>query len=210
MAFLIGVPAAQIDLCKAGDRFGVLSPAFINPKGLFPGSRKSRAYEEFSSSSLYHGNQVLKGSLRDYDKNAKKQKSHTIENIIQSIKALSREEDVWKGILEYFIFDCWIGNTDRHHENWGLIQYPNGQYRLAPSYDHGAALDPLSSKEKKTARINKGDSEIRRFYERGRSAINGPDERLTEEDREFSVLYLLHSRKRLIEIANTVSDMESG
>jgi hypothetical protein len=33
-------------------------------------------------------------------------------------------------------FDALIGNTDRHHENWGLIN----NERLSPLYDNGISL----------------------------------------------------------------------
>ena len=46
--------------------------------------------------------------------------------------------DVWAG---YLVFDAWIANTDRHHENWGvLIDRRDGSSRLAPSFDHGSSL----------------------------------------------------------------------
>ena len=48
------------------------------------------------------------------------------------------------GVLGFFLFDCWIGNTDRHHENWGLIRnnlYSDEEsFAITPAYDHGAAL----------------------------------------------------------------------
>lgn len=38
-------------------------------------------------------------------------------------------------------FDAWIGNADRHQENWGIIEPSGtGQPRLAPMYDPAACL----------------------------------------------------------------------
>jgi hypothetical protein len=37
----------------------------------------------------------------------------------------------------YLVFDALIGNTDRHHENWAVLE---PSHALAPSYDHGASL----------------------------------------------------------------------
>jgi hypothetical protein len=42
--------------------------------------------------------------------------------------------DCFAGLL---VLDALIANTDRHHENWGIIEETG---RLAPSYDHGASL----------------------------------------------------------------------
>jgi hypothetical protein len=42
----------------------------------------------------------------------------------------------------YLLLDAWIGNGDRHHENWGFIRRQNFQpsIYLAPTYDHASCL----------------------------------------------------------------------
>lgn len=41
----------------------------------------------------------------------------------------------------YLVFDTWIGNTDRHHENWAWILHDNQKdIFLAPTFDHAASL----------------------------------------------------------------------
>ena len=42
----------------------------------------------------------------------------------------------------YLLLDAWIGNTDRHHENWGFVRSQNFQASiyLAPTYDHASCL----------------------------------------------------------------------
>ena len=50
--------------------------------------------------------------------------------------------DVFVG---YLLLDAWIGNGDRHHENWGLISKKmipaaTETIYLAPTYDHASAL----------------------------------------------------------------------
>ena len=47
-----------------------------------------------------------------------------IEGIVSAL-------DVFVG---YLLLDAWIGNTDRHHENWGfvLVGEANERGRLAP------------------------------------------------------------------------------
>ena len=39
----------------------------------------------------------------------------------------------------YLLLDAWVGNTDRHAENWALT-VRGGETRLASSFDHGSAL----------------------------------------------------------------------
>lgn len=48
----------------------------------------------------------------------------------------------------YIVFDGWIMNVDRHHENWGMLADSND--RLAPSYDHASALGRLLNDERRT------------------------------------------------------------
>lgn len=50
-------------------------------------------------------------------------------------------------ILKIIIFDCIIGNSDRHHSNWGITPYlrktDNGNcvyLKLCPLYDNGSSL----------------------------------------------------------------------
>jgi hypothetical protein len=41
----------------------------------------------------------------------------------------------------YLGLDALIGNTDRHHENWGILIRPNAdRIPLAPSFDHASSL----------------------------------------------------------------------
>lgn len=37
-------------------------------------------------------------------------------------------------------FDAWIGNADRHQENWGVITSTTGTTRLAPMFDPASCL----------------------------------------------------------------------
>ena len=45
--------------------------------------------------------------------------------------------DLFAGFL---LFDAWIANRDRHESNWALLQDPDGDVYLSPSFDHGASL----------------------------------------------------------------------
>lgn len=48
-----------------------------------------------------------------------------------------------------FVVDAFIGNGDRHLDNWGVIEAPDRSLSPAPVYDCGSALSPLASDEKK-------------------------------------------------------------
>lgn len=44
-----------------------------------------------------------------------------------------------KWVLDVFFLDMFVGNYDRHENNWGFVRV-NGLYNLAPLYDMGASL----------------------------------------------------------------------
>lgn len=96
---------------------------------------------------LDHGNQVLAGQA-GYDP-AKKfhQSNHTLKNIFAALdRVFLRLEAVTAAkqrIAEYLVLDALIGNTDRHHENWGILtrRTPAEAVQfIAPSFDHASSL----------------------------------------------------------------------
>lgn len=52
----------------------------------------------------------------------------------------------------FLVFDAWIANTDRHGENWGILQAPDDSRTLAPAFDHGSALGSGLTDENRLAR----------------------------------------------------------
>ena len=57
--------------------------------------------------------------------------------------------DVFAGFL---VLDAWVGNQDRHEENWAVLRSLAGELSLAPSFDHGASLGFLLSEEQRAAK----------------------------------------------------------
>lgn len=82
--------------------------------------------------------------------------STSIEDVYDIVKRLpesvSRRETIQR-FWEMFVVDGYIGNPDRHLDNWGFLESPDGQIRLAPVYDCGSSLSPLSSDEEKEIRL---------------------------------------------------------
>ena len=98
---------------------------------------------------------VLATHVEDYDKTRGKQihqPQHNIRNIFCSVKALERhlgsktpvnERSLLEQLATYMILDGMIANTDRHHQNWMLIneyKYGVNNLTVAPSFDHGSSL----------------------------------------------------------------------
>ena len=59
----------------------------------------------------------------------------------------------------YLLLDAWIGNTDRHSENWGVLDKPesdptlNIARYLAPTHDHASSLGVRISDEQRQKRL---------------------------------------------------------
>ena len=97
---------------------------------------------------LSHGNEILGGQIEGYDQTQKfGQCYHTLENIFFALEHSLVNPEAAMGrqiqFAEYVVLDAIIGNTDRHHENWGIQRRRFGKVwksRLAPSFDHASSL----------------------------------------------------------------------
>jgi len=171
IAELIGLPHAIVELAKCGDRRGVLSRDFTE--------RKIRG-------TLIHGNELLTMKDPAYPREEFRRVSqHSIDNIIGALtgyrvalpKSCSAPANIKTSIdlfLGYILLDALIGNTDRHHENWGiLVDYEKHGIELAPTFDHASSLGrELSEKERERLLGGKDyNANIERYAQKARSAI---------------------------------------
>lgn len=116
---------------------------------VFQGTRGS-ATETFARDgrALFHGNQMMAGKVLGYDPAKQfRQSDHTLENILTAIeRTFTTPEGARRArmqMAEYIVLDAVIGNTDRHHENWGVTRKQVGerwQGMLAPTFDHASSL----------------------------------------------------------------------
>ncbi len=72
------------------------------------------------------------------------------------------------------MLDAWIANVDRHHENWAAL-WDGNQLRLAPTFDHGAALarNLLDSQREEHLTTKDRNRTVAAFAGRGRGAFYG-------------------------------------
>ena len=155
--------------------YGSLSRSFI-PRIDKEKFKKRNAYREFRNPDLEPGNRIIHAYLGDsYSRTGptRKNTEYTLENIRGAILKQG-PVILWEQFLEYIYFDCFVGNIDRHHENWGFITYPKTESNpveiiLAPTYDHGPALDSGSKDENKEKILAK--SQVEEFYRKGRAII---------------------------------------
>lgn len=167
IANAIGVNAAHVELAVCADQPGTLSRSFI-----------SRDRNE----SLIHGNEVLAGLVLGYDRNKRfGQSYHTLDNIQAAIAKRfdgSELQATQQCLASYLVLDALIGNTDRHHENWGLLSQPkivdnkvvDRGLRVAPTFDHASSLgrELLDDRIEQLLQEPQG---VVRYARKGRGAI---------------------------------------
>lgn len=162
LAKLFGIPCASYELAtfKNKDSAGVCSPNFV-PQG----------------SHLRHANELLSVIDKQYDKERGfelKQyqlisvldhmfvmKEYTKLPINFSLDEHVQADDILELFIGYLMFDAWIGNQDRHDQNWGILVIPHldkkASYHFAPSFDHASSLACRMSDEQKEARLTTKD-----------------------------------------------------
>ena len=100
-----------------------------------------------SITSLTEGVEFILGKYPYYNKDKLLDEYSGDKYSVQMIEnSLTYPEEI-KKILKMIIFDCLIGNSDRHHSNWGEID--SWDYKepyfifhcdIAPLYDNGSSL----------------------------------------------------------------------
>lgn len=153
---LLGIPHAEYELAETwqGNR-GVVSPKFLDAE---------------EGKILINGNELLIPIVPNYNTFATYGASqHTIDVVLKAIGNDSVNLPLgWTtpvGIqtavelfVGYLLLDAWIGNGDRHHENWGVISkkmMPDATETvyLAPTYDHASSLGRELSDENRRKRL---------------------------------------------------------
>ena len=164
LARLIELPAAQVELATL-----VLEDELLHgtaSKTFTPGNL-----------SLIHGNELLERIVPGYDKEKRfSQREHRISAIFDAIVEFELAEaptssgmSAVECFVGYIVFDGWIANVDRHHENWGMLA--DSIDRIAPSYDHASSLGRLLSDEKRTRILEGRDRlDVINFLTRGKAS----------------------------------------
>ena len=142
LAGFLGLPHADYDLAEwhtQGQVFrGVRTRNFCTP-----------------GTALILGNELLADVDPNYTALASvshyRVPAHTVERVMMSFRLrglalpiawtppafVRTAADVFIG---YLALDALVGNTDRHHENWGALRSPGGRLHLAPTFDHASSL----------------------------------------------------------------------
>ncbi len=123
--------------------------------------------EQRRHGELVLGNAVLHALEPGYEKERKKPVQHTVDAVVEllgSIRAraspqppeIQRAADIFVG---YLMLDALVGNTDRHHENWGLfVRLAVQELELAPTFDHASSLGRELSDAEREERMTTRDA----------------------------------------------------
>lgn len=166
----------------------------------FQGTRGS-ATESFTVGGwqLLHGNQILGAVDETYDRDLRfGQSRHTLARIFQAMDAVfgpatEKAEQAKACIAEFLVLDALVGNTDRHHENWGLVFWPTDAERypsVAPTFDHASSLGRELRDELRATYLKEG--RVGWYVERGRGGVYWSE----EEPRGPSPLELVRQASR--------------
>jgi hypothetical protein len=161
IALQLGLPCARYELAVCDGKKGTITPNFV-PQG----------------TSLILGNELLVAQVRNYPAPGAvsnfRTSQHTLDIVMRNIQmsgaglvpdwiplpGIETAQDLFIG---YLLLDAWIGNTDRHHENWGIIERtgsplnPIPQRYLAPTYDHASSLGCHLLDSERQERLNTKD-----------------------------------------------------
>ena len=85
-------------------------------------------------------------------------------DVLDHSSLLQDKEKIKSYFWNMFVVDAFIGNGDRHLDNWGLIETPDGKFSPAPVYDCGSSLSPLKSDHEKTFLLEDGNTFKREEY----------------------------------------------
>ena len=173
IAKLCGIRAAEVELARYKDQRGCASKNFL----------------EDPDFNLEHGNEILAGYVFGYDSSKRqKQSDHTVDNIVHAVNQMFGEfggRSAFKDLAHYLVFDALISNTDRHHENWGMLwklrldkENSDGSetsnsliksYEIAPTFDHASSLgrELLDDEKLKVLELNN----VSKYVLKGRGGV---------------------------------------
>lgn len=164
LADLLGIPHAHVELASFRGHPGIVTRDFTD-RGQY--------------GQLVHGNELLAAARKGYPRD---RLYHVPQHTVSAVyDALNRPflrlpsadrspcpypvdvEDAPALFVGYLLLDAWIGNTDRHHENWGILvrdDRAEGSHRfeLAPSFDHASSLGRELREEERVERLTTKDA----------------------------------------------------
>ena len=139
--------------CHIFQTLGIPAQNTFLGRGTPPNSKREKvvvACEVFCQDEPGYLIEFSKFLLHETD--SEKRKKTTIEDVMRVIDedvTIKNKAQLKEFFWDMFVVDGFIGNGDRHLDNWGVIAHADKSLSPAPVYDCGSGLSPLSSDEKK-------------------------------------------------------------
>lgn len=146
LASEMGVACAHVEMAVRDGEPGIVAANFA-PKG----------------TDLVLGNELLSVVADDYSPTGERfDPRYTLDRVQALLSAVDGPAGepapvAWETFVGYLVLDGWIGNTDRHHQNWGVLVDAEGRQRLAPTFDHASSLGFLLPDEDRLGRLASTD-----------------------------------------------------
>lgn len=157
IARALEVPAAKVDLATHRGRNGIVTPDFCD------------------GASLWHGNELMSKVFPEYPLPSPRMLTpeHTVHSVLAvliqdwivrpAVLADGRTFLAADTFVGYLMLDALIVNSDRHHENWGILIHDRSSpvgpsIRLAPTYDHASSLGRELLDRERLARLDGRDT----------------------------------------------------
>lgn len=163
VANLLGLPAARVELADFMGKRGSASRSFVF---------KEQGWD------LVHGDELLAGHVIGYDRDKVfRQSSHSLNNIVTAPGKVFPDPELLKPQLTrmagFLVLDALIGNTDRHHQNWGVLRRVTGEllveHEVAPTFDHASSLGRNEPEDNLLRRLK--DNTVLNYARKGRGGI---------------------------------------
>lgn len=187
---VLDIPHAEYEIAQCAGEWGVISRNFVS-----------------NDDNLLMGNQLLEKYDIGYavptcDKPTVSDK-YTISEVLGCLDFYERKSDIqWSGpsgqelFCYYLLLDVIVGNQDRHHENWAILEDARNKVRrMAPTYDHASSMGRELSDEKRKERLTTKDRgyAVRAFAERAKTPFR--DENTTKKLTTIEALLRVLSAK---------------
>ena len=168
VAACLGLPAAHTELAfnhvESERRYGVISKSVVAaPEG------------DSVDEALVLGNQLLPHPTVGRDRTG--YSVFAVREALEGVRTPAGVESsltAWGVFVGYLVLDAVIGNTDRHQENWAVID-KGGRRSLAPTFDHASCLGFLIDDGERRDRLSTLDRGFapEAFADRAKSRFEG-------------------------------------
>ena len=143
-----------------------------------------------NGASFAFGNMILAEVVPEYDQARRRQEKYQLGRMLGVLRVRNVRAPIGappactrlSGVgvfVGYLVLDALIGNSDRHHDNWGVIVPREAgiyTYHLAPTFDHASSLGREQTTQAIARRLSTTDrrGDVEAYASRCRSAFYRP------------------------------------